>query len=134
MPKPPKTISVRIPPYRHPRNEWRKEIHAVVVREAERRGVSYTEDDQIEVWIKLYFDERKVRFVDVDNRVKDVLDALQGQAGGSKTVKLEPQVIPNDNQVYRVVVEKGVAPKQSGGLGYLKIRKFNPASRLLLRW
>lgn len=134
MPKPPKTISVRLPPYRHPRNEWRKEIHALVAREAERRGVTYTEDDQIEVWIKLYFDERKVRFVDVDNRVKDVLDALQGQAGGPKTQLLDPQIIPNDNQVYRVLVEKGIAPKQSRGRGHLKIRQFNPATRFTLRW
>jgi len=95
MPKSPKTISVRLPPYKHPRNEWRKEIHAVVAAEAERRGVLYSESDQIEVWIKLYFDER---------------------------------------EVYRVVVEKGIAPKQSRGLGYLKVRKFNPETRMVLRW
>jgi Holliday junction resolvase RusA-like endonuclease len=134
MPKSAKTISVRLPPYHHPRNEWRKEIHAVVVREAERRGIAYTADDQLEVWIKLYFDDRKVRFVDVDNRVKDVLDALQGQAGGPKTQRLDPMIIPNDSQVYRVMVEKGVTPRQSRGMGHLKIRRFNPSSRLKFSW
>ena len=63
-----------------------------------------------------------VRFHDVDNRLKDVMDALQGRAGGPKSRRPLPPIVPNDRQVRRVVVEKMVAPKQSGGSGHLTIR------------
>ncbi len=101
--------------------------------EQERRGVSYSAEDKLEVWVRLYFEDPKIRFVDVDNRAKDVLDALQGRVGGSKKKPGLPPIIPNDNQVYRVVVEKGLPLPQSHSLGHLKIRRFS-GGRLRLGW
>lgn len=117
------TLNVRLPPYRYPRTEWRKDIHGVVREEQERRGVSYGADEELELWVQLYFDDVKVGFVDVDNRLKDVMDALQGCVGGSGGPSLPP-IIADDSQIRRVVVEKAAAPPQSHGLGHLKIRKY----------
>jgi Holliday junction resolvase RusA-like endonuclease len=61
---------------------------------------------------------------DVDNRLKDIMDALQGRAGGSKKIKRWFPIIPNDKQIYRVTIEKALPPKQSKGLGHLMITRF----------
>jgi hypothetical protein len=60
---------------------------------------------------------------DVDNRLKDIMDALQGRAGGSKKIRRCPPIIPNDNQIYRVTVAKALPPKQSKGWGHLVITR-----------
>jgi len=125
MPKEKKTLKVRLPLFKTPESEWRKDIHQAVSEALLKKNVHYTTEDYLEIWITLYFDESKIRFVDVDNRTKHVLDALQGLMKGHKTKKrtLKP-IIPNDNQVYRIIVEKAVAPKQSHGKGHLIIRKY----------
>jgi len=61
---------------------------------------------------------------DLDNRLKDIMDALQGRAGGSKAQPTLSPVIPNDRQIYRVIIEKKEPPQQSRGLGHLIIRKY----------
>lgn len=63
---------------------------------------------------------------DIDNRLKDIMDALQGRAGGPKSRKALTPIITNHNQIYRVIIEKSAPPKQSHGLGHLTIRKYRP--------
>ncbi len=60
---------------------------------------------------------------DVDNRMKDVFDALQGRAGGPKAKLTLAPIIPNDKQIFRVEMEKSYPPKQSLGLGHVVIWK-----------
>jgi hypothetical protein len=48
---------------------------------------------------------------DVDNRLKDILDALQGRFGRSKSSR---RLIENDRKVCRVVMEKQEIPKLLG--------------------
>ncbi len=117
-------LHVRIPPYQYPRNAWRRAIHADAIKEAKARGVSYRPEDRLELRVTLYLDEVGLRFHDVDNRLKDIMDALQGRAGGSKKFRRLPAIIPNDHQVFRVVIEKKVPPPQSHGMGHLEIRKY----------
>src|SRR5438105_4193056 len=124
MPKRPLRLAVRIPPYHSPRNAWRRAVHAAALDRQQRTGISYRSSDQLEVRVRLYMNRSALTSHDVDNRLKDVLDALQGRAGGSKRRPTMRPIIPNDRQVYRVVVEKGPAPKQSGGFGHLVIRRF----------
>jgi Holliday junction resolvase RusA-like endonuclease len=82
-------------------------------------------EDKLELIIRLYFDKTKLQFVDIDNRVKDIMDALQGHVGGTgKKQRLLKPIIPNDSQIYRVIAEKGLPPKQSHGLGHLVIRRY----------
>jgi len=65
--------------------------------------------DKLEVSLRLYFSgDRSTEIHDVDNRLKDCLDALQGRVGGTKTKAgrtLKP-IVPNDRQIWRVVVQK----------------------------
>ncbi|MEX2029658.1 MAG: hypothetical protein WD906_01625 [Anaerolineales bacterium] len=129
MPKRRQTLSIRLPLYRRPRNAWRAAIHELASNEQLARGIRYFAADRLEVSLLLYFDRNALRFHDVDNRLKDVLDALQGRAGGSKTTRRLSPIIPNDRQIFRVVVEKAEAPSQSGGLGHLTVRKLSSSKK-----
>ena len=124
MAKPRLSLRVRIPPYQTPRNTWRRLVNREVASQAKARGVRYRGSDRLEVHVRLYMDDSSLRSHDVDNRLKDILDALQGRAGGPKSIRSLPAVIPNDRQIYRVSIEKGLAPPQSRGLGHLVVRKF----------
>ena len=117
-------LSIRIPPYRTPRNCWRREIHDLLSAEATRASISYVASDKLQLKVILYLPESALSSHDVDNRLKDIMDALQGRAGGSKKVRSLCPIIPNDQQIYRVTVEKNLAPPQSKGLGHLIISKY----------
>lgn len=127
MPKRPLKLHVRIPSYRSPRNSWRRLIHAAVVKAQTRSPTRYNATDRLEIAVRLYMPTAVLTANDVDNRLKDVLDAVQGRAGGSKRVRTLEAIVPNDRQVYRVIVEKMLPPKQSKGLGHLTIRRLSRA-------
>lgn len=121
MAKPRQKLRFRLPEYVSPRNAWRKLIHASALKAAKQQGVEYGPEAKLAVEVKLYLRRRKLEIHDVDNRLKDILDALQGRAGGSKAVrKLEP-IILNDRQIYRVTITKSDPPKQSLGLGHVVV-------------
>jgi len=122
------TLHIRIPAYRVPRNTWRQVIHAEVLRSAEAQRVTYETTDRLELAVTLCISEEKLGWHDVDNRLKDIMDALQGRAGGSKAKRKLNPIIPNDNQIYRVTIEKKRPPPQSLGLGHITIRKYNSAN------
>jgi Holliday junction resolvase RusA-like endonuclease len=117
-------LSVRIPQYQHPRNAWRQTLHTVISSTANSSGITYHPSDNLELKVKLYMDGTALSSHDVDNRLKDIMDALQGRAGGSKKIKRWFPIIPNDKQIYRVTIEKALPPKQSKGLGHLMITRF----------
>ena len=129
MPKRPMKLKIRIPEYAHPRNSWREAIYKAVRERQQKSLVKYTSGDKLEVVIQLYLNQRQIDVHDVDNRLKDCLDALQGRAGGPKKVRKFEPIIPNDRQVYRVVIEKRIAPKQARGLGHLTIRRLARSPR-----
>jgi len=112
------TISAPIPPYRRPRSKWRRDIWANVIAAADEAGVRYEPKDSYEVVVLLYWSTTKRHAIhDVDNRLKDILDALQGRFGSSRSSR---RLIENDNRVCRVVMEKQMLPKllrrhESGG-------------------
>jgi hypothetical protein len=99
---------------------------------AQARRVSYQPDDRLELIVTLYLDETGLRFHDVDNRLKDIMDALQGRAGGPKSKRHLSPIIPNDHQVFKVSIEKMFPPGQSHGMGHLVIRKYRPIANKAL--
>jgi len=117
-------LTIRIPPYEPPRNTWRQEIHRIASLEAKRAEVSYRPSDKLELRVRLYLKDGGLFSHDLDNRLKDIMDALQGRAGGSKKVHTLPAIIPNDRQVFRIVIEKSLPPKQSKGFGHLLVTKY----------
>jgi Holliday junction resolvase RusA-like endonuclease len=128
MAKDSKKLKVRLPRYKSPRNKWRKEIISGVDK-ALGKKIKYTEKDRLELEVLFYFDDLKVSLMDVDNRLKDVMDALQGRFGGPKSKKKGPAIIPNDSQIFKVTVEKRRSPKQSKGEGHLLIRKYRISNK-----
>lgn len=127
MPKARRAITVHLPRYQRDREQWRKDILDCVLEKKRERGVEYKREDTFEVSVVLYLGSRKKqkRFSihDVDNRLKDILDALQGTFGPSRSAD---RLIENDNRVLRVVVEKQLRPKNPNIKigGWLKIRPF----------
>jgi Holliday junction resolvase RusA-like endonuclease len=120
-----KKLSFRLPSYCTPRNLWRKEINEVARAAQLEADVKYVPSDRLSVTVRLYMPDAELVPHDVDNRMKDVFDALQGRAGGPKAKRTLPGVIPNDNQIFRVEMEKSSPPKQSRGLGHVIIRKLS---------
>jgi len=125
MGKQPLSLKVRLPRYESPRNEWRKKLHAGIMTAIKDKGIEYTTDQKLELRITLYLAEPHIEFHDVDNRLKDIMDSLQGRMGGSKKEQLYKRLIPNDRQIYKVTIEKKQPPIQSHGLGHLEIRKYS---------
>jgi hypothetical protein len=85
------------------------------------RHVVYKPDNLLVVSLVLYLDGLALGIHDVDNRLKDVLDALQGRMGGSKALRRFEPLLPNDRQIVRVTVSKMSPPPQSRGLGHVTI-------------
>ena len=116
-------LHVRIPPYRPTRNSWRRKLHRAIVAAQTQHRVKYAPDDLLELDVRLYMRAHDLKSHDVDNRLKDLMDALQGRAGGPKAQRRLAAVIPNDRQVFRILMEKAPPPWQSRGLGHLIVRK-----------
>ena len=108
-----RAIKIRLPAYVAPRIEWRKRMYPAMVKTLEDNKISYAKDDRLELNITLYLEKGAIDVHDVDNRLKDIMDALQGRAGGPKDEHHFQSLIPNDNQIYKVTIEKKVPPKQS---------------------
>lgn len=131
MPKPRKTLRIRLLPYLAPRLKWRKSLLSAVRRAKRARGITYDESDRLALTIRLYLVGRNLDRIDVDNRLKDVMDALQGQIGGQGKKMKRPRdpIIKNDRQVWRVTIEKIRRPpklRATAG-GYLTISRLRSA-------
>lgn len=118
------SLKVRLPRYQPPRNAWRKKLHAIIMTALRDKGIEYDATAKLELRIMLYLAEPHIRFHDVDNRLKDIMDSLQGRMGGSKKEQLYKRLISNDSQIYKVIIEKKRPPIQSHGLGHLEIKKY----------
>lgn len=126
MAKSRRTIRTKLPTYRKDRQEWRREILDNVRHAAEVRGVEYDSNQLLEVEVVLYLTRGKRHDIhDVDNRLKDILDALQGRFRGAN--REEQRLIDNDNKVCRAVVEKRPTPK------VLKNKSVDTGGRILIR-
>jgi len=60
------SISVPLPAYARPRNEWRRRVHGAVLDVQTRRGVGYRESDQLEVRISLPLGDRALDIHEID--------------------------------------------------------------------
>jgi hypothetical protein len=106
-----KRLTIRIPKFQSNRYEWRREINAAVFEALQKHGVQYTKDDKLDVEVRLYLRGHKLSVLDVDNRLKDVCDALQGFVGDKGKRGELKRIIPDDSQIYRLVAEKRKQPK-----------------------
>jgi Holliday junction resolvase RusA-like endonuclease len=103
-------IECPLPAYQKDRRRWRREILECVRAANERKRVIH-EDSDLDVTVLLYLRGKQDLVHDVDNRVKDVLDALQARDGRSRAGRAKARLIDNDNRVRRLLVEKQPRPK-----------------------
>ena len=105
---------------------WCRAIHAAIVQVQDKGTVQYKDTDKLEVEIRFHLQDRKLTILDLDNRLKDVLDVLQGFIGEKgKSGELRP-IIPNDNQIYRLIAEKRLPPKSDReSLSTIVIRRYD---------
>ena len=104
-------------------NRWRKKIYDAINKKLREKGERKIKFEKTELKLVLYFSKSKIKFVDVDNRLKDVMDALQARWGGKISKNNSIPLIKNDNTIYKVTVEKRISPWQSKGLGHLIIQR-----------
>jgi len=119
-------LSVRIPNFMKDAAAWRRAINTAIVQVQDQGNVRYSPSDKLEVEICFHLTNPKLTILDLDNRLKDVLDALQGFVGDKgKSGQLRP-IIPNDSQIYRVIAEKRLAPKvNQAALSTIVIRRYD---------
>jgi len=71
------SLKVRLPMYDSPRHKWRKKTSCYSIMTALKdKGIEYATDQKLELRITLYLAEPHIRFHDVDNRLKDIIDSL----------------------------------------------------------
>jgi hypothetical protein len=105
MPKARATVLIGLPAYVYPRTRWRRLIYAAAARSLRASGVSYRNAPSLELAVELRLTKSQLPLHDVDNRLKDIMDALQGCLGGAgKKKRVRPPLIPNDKHIFRVVI------------------------------
>lgn len=120
------TIRAVLPTYLKDRQKWRRRILENVHQAADKNSIRYEPDQALEVEVKLYMTRGKRHDIhDVDNRLKDILDALQGRFRGPGGKKL--RLIENDNKICKASIEKRPTPK------VFKNRKENAGGRIVIR-
>jgi hypothetical protein len=117
------SIVVELPAYARPRNEWRRRVHAAVLEELARRGVGYVDADRLEVRLALALESRPLAVHAIDERVKDVIDALGGRIAGPRSVRRIAPIVA-DEQIGRIVLEKAPVRRRGRTLGQLAVTRY----------
>jgi Holliday junction resolvase RusA-like endonuclease len=93
---------------------WKRAIYNAVTKARRKAGVTYSDDDKLEVEVCFHLTGFKLTKLDIDNRLKQVGDALQGfinDKGRLSNGRRRKPVVPNDNQIYRWLAEKRLPSK-----------------------
>ena len=116
------TISATLPVYLPPRNEWRRKVHAAVLEAQTFRGVGYREGDQLELRVSL-FGPRDLDIHEVDERVKDIVDALEGRIAGRRSRRRIAPIV-SSGQIQRVILERDTRTLRGRPLGLLTLARY----------
>ena len=117
------SIVVDLPGYARPRNDWRRRVHAAVLEELARRGVGYQDADRLELRLTLALEGKPLSVHAIDERVKDVIDALGGRIAGPRSTRRIAPIV-GDDQVARIVLEKAGPRRRARTLGELAITRY----------
>ncbi|TMC77842.1 MAG: hypothetical protein E6J09_06155 [Chloroflexi bacterium] len=123
------TFSAVLPPYAPPRNEWRRRVHAAVLESQAGRGVGYSESDRLEVRIELFLGSRPLAMLDIEERVNDVIDALGGYIAGPRSERRIAPIVPNPDQIRRIVLEKSTRVPRGRPLGQITLGRYRRRRR-----
>jgi hypothetical protein len=118
------TISATLPAYAPPRNEWRRRVHAAVLEAQTFRGVGYGEGDQLELRIALFLGARDLDIHEIDERLKDIVDALEGRIAGRRSRRRIAPIV-SSQQIRRLILDKQEHWSQRGRpFGLLTIARY----------
>ena len=117
------TISATLPSYAPPRNEWRRRVHAAVLEAQTFRGVGYRDSDQLELRVSILLPSRPLDVHDVDERVKDIVDALEGRIAGRRSRRRIAPIVAT-GQMRRVILEKDTRSLRGRPFGVLTISRY----------
>jgi len=118
------TISAVLPAYTSPRNEWRRRVHAAVLEAQTSRGVGYHESDRLELRIVLFLAQRALDIHEIDERIKDIVDALGGRIAGPRSQRRIAPIVPLPDQIRRIILEKDTRSVRGRPLGQLTIARY----------
>ena len=82
-------LTARIPNFMSDSVAWRKGIYAAVTKAQRRAGVRYSKTDKLEVEVCFHLEGHRLTKLDLDNRLKQVGDALQGFMHDKERERLE---------------------------------------------
>lgn len=112
-----------------PKIRWRRDIHSRVLSAKKSHGFEIARDEPLAVEATILLSEPQFKAIDVDNLLKDALDALQGRlAGESKGTQRHKRVLVNDHQIVRVSVEKLMREPESDHGGIILLKRLPHAS------
>jgi hypothetical protein len=117
------SISATLPAYAPPRNEWRRRVHAAVLEAQTFRGVGYRESDQLELRVSIFLGARPLDVHEVDERVKDIVDALEGRIAGRRSRRRIAPIV-SGGQIRRVILEKDTRMLRGRPFGVLAIARY----------
>lgn len=117
------TISATLPSYAPPRNEWRRRVHAAVLEAQTFRGVGYRESDQLELRASIFLPSRPLDLHDIDERVKDMVDALEGRIAGRRSRRRIAPIVAS-GQIRRVILERDTRSLRGRPFGVLTIARY----------
>jgi len=117
------TISATLPAYAPPRNEWRRRVHAAVLEAQTFRGVGYRESDELELRVSIFLGARALDVHEIDERVKDIVDALEGRIAGRRSRRHIAPIV-SGGQIRRVILEKDTRTLRGRPFGVLAIARY----------
>ena len=117
------TISATLPSYAPPRNEWRRRVHAAVLEAQTFRGVGYRESDQLELRASIFLPSRPLDLHDIDERMKDIVDALEGRIAGRRSRRRIAPIVAS-GQIRRVILERDTRSLRGRPFGVLTIARY----------
>lgn len=98
-------------------------MHAAVLEAQTVRGVGYRESDQLELRVALFLGARGLDVHEIDERVKDIVDALEGRIAGRRSRRRIAPIVWA-GQVRRLVLENDPGVPRGRPLGVLTIARY----------
>jgi len=117
------SISATLAAYAPPRNEWRRRVHAAVLEAQTFRGVGYRDSDQLELRVSIFLGARPLDVHEIDERVKDIVDALEGRIAGRRSRRRIAPIV-SGGQIRRVILEKDTRMLRGRPFGVLAIARY----------
>lgn len=98
-------------------------MHAAVLEAQTFRGVGYRESDQLELRVSLYLGQRPLDVHETDERVKDIVDALEGRIAGRRSRRRIAPIVAA-GQIRRMILEKDPRVPRGRPLGVLTVARY----------